>query len=200
MTAPLPEEERVSVQPKSKSFFSTTAGVITGAAGVLTAVVGILGAATQLGWIGSKGDSPTTPTTTAVSTPATANPGVGGLVPTTASPSGRSSPSPTSANARFDVSPTALEFSGNGDKVVTVKNNGTNTIAFEPPAITGVNSRNFTATPSDTGTCSRLDAGRSCQIKVTFTSSGLGQYTAVLAIKPSGGIAQEVSLKASAVL
>lgn len=191
----------MSVQPKSRSFFSTTAGLVTGIAGVLTAVVGLLGLAAQQGWIGSQGDSDEKTTTTNPSQTTLTAP-LGGVLPTTTAPGGAVAPGATSAAARFNVTPAEVDFSrlSTRETFVKIENVGTNAIPFDAPTVSGPNRTNFTATPVDSS-CTRLDPNRSCQIKVTFAPPGAGQYSATLVIDPTGAPpAKEVALKGSALI
>ncbi|MGH9277055.1 MAG: hypothetical protein ACRD12_02950 [Acidimicrobiales bacterium] len=189
----------MSVQQKDKSFFSTTAGAITGAAGVLTAVVGILGAATQLGWIGSKDDAKETPTTTA-GPATTVNPGLGALTTLPALPGGTTGTGPAATSpSQISVTPTSVKFGtlDAPDTVVRAKNDG-RTSASLSLSVSGVNASSFKATPVD-ASCSNLLPGQSCDIKVTFAPAAAGEYQAKLEIRAAGTV-REVPLQGSKLL
>lgn len=179
-----------------KSFFSTTAGLITGVAGVLTAVVGIVGAATQLGWLGSKGGSADKTTTTlAGTTPTTAGSGLGGLLTGPGSSSGSGPTSPSQVTA----SPTSVNFDqlSKQEAVVRATNGGKSKVALSV-SVGGANASSFAATPVDSS-CNNLLPGASCDIKVTFKPSSAGSFTAKLVIS-AGGAVTEVALQGSRIL
>jgi hypothetical protein len=179
------------------SFFQTTAGVVTGLAGVLTGVVGLLTVGTQLGWFGSDGNgdtAETTDTTVAVGAPAPA----GGRTGTTA----RSGSGGTAAAAipDFSVDPRSLTFDNLGprEQEVTIRNTGTAGITFQRPQIDGVDEAQFTVSEQ---TCSsRLDAGRSCELKVTFAPSRAGTFNAILVVQAEGAPAEEIPVKGTRLL
>jgi hypothetical protein len=155
------------MKQKGRSFWSTTTGFVTGVAGLLTGVVGIVTAGTQLGWLGSDEQTPTTPTS--------------------APRSGQATVSPT-----FSVDPPSVTFEALGSRKATVKvvNTGSVAVAIQPPSVEGTNPTAFSASG-----CSRqLAPGRSCDVEVTFAPPRGGTYTATLVVHASGGPAREVSL------
>lgn len=183
---------------KQKSFFQTTAGVVTGVAGILTAVVGLLTVSVQLGWLGSK-DSSDKVKSTATTTPnsPSTSAGFGSTTPgrTGTTAFGSNTTSGSGAVALFTVDPPSVTFENLGplSQDVTITNTGTGPITFLSPTVTGTNATEFTAADETCG--SRLDAGRTCQVKVTFVPKGGGTKTAILLIRPSGGTNREVPLK-----
>ena len=191
---------------KDKSFFQTTAGVVTGIAGILTAVVGLLTVAAQLGWLSSNdGGSPvkstdsTTNTTATNGTPTT----VGRFGTATTSPYSTSGASGTgsagAAAPQFTVDPPAVTFENLAPTVqeITISNTGTSAISFQSPTITGADASRFTVSDETCGT--RLEAGEACQLKVTFLPRS-GTSTATLLIRPSVPPQREVPLKGTSLL
>lgn len=195
------------MQVKEKSFFQTTAGVVTGVAGILTAVVGLLTLSAQEGWLSSKNGSTPAATTGTTVNPNLPSTSVGSLgTPTTSggattggsSNSGAGSGAGTAA--QFTVDPPAITFENLGprDQQVTITNTGTSSISFLLPTITGTNSSAFTV--SDQTCASGIDAGRTCQLKVSFAPPGVGTFTATMLIKPTIGPNREVPLKGTSIL
>ncbi len=187
---------------KEKSFFQTTAGVVTGLAGILTGVVGLLTVGTQLGWIGgSGGDGDNTTATTAPADASSQSPGAAGGQTATTGRSGTGAGSGTATAApRFTVDPQSLTFENLGprDQQVTIENIGSSAISFDPPEITGANATQFSVANQTCGT--RLAADSSCQLKVTFEPDRGGTYTATLAIQPVGASVKEVPLRGTSLL
>lgn len=186
---------------KQKSFFQTTAGVVTGVAGILTAIVGLLTVSVQLGWVGSKDTNNVNTTgTTTPDSPTSA----GGFGSTTTGRSGTttfgSNTTSGSAAALFTVDPPSVTFESLAplNQELTITNTGTGPITFLSPTVTGTSPSEFAAADETCG--SRLDAGRTCQIKVTFAPKGSGTKTAILLIRPAGGTNREVPLKGTALL
>jgi hypothetical protein len=185
---------------KERSFWSTTSGVFTGLAGTLTAVVGLVTVGAQLGWFGSDDSgndaantSASTTTTIAAATNASGSSGLTGT--TTRSPAGAaSSLSPLAVNQE------KLTFQplGAKDQNVSVRNTGSTAVGLRSPFVDGVDKSQFTA--SDLTCGSRLDAGRSCDIKVTYLATKSGKSTARLVIEPTTGAAAEVQLEATSLL
>ncbi len=170
----------------NRSFWSSIPGLVTGLAGLLTAIVGLITLLVQLDVIGGdSSDSPSTPTTA---------PASGG---------GTGGGAPAAEVATFTLTPATLEFKPTDPrrKDVTVKNTSKTTALTVPqPQITGTDSRLFSAS---FGTCTGapLAAGLSCTLTVTFAQSGpLANYSATLQVAPSGARAEEVQIKAPALL
>jgi hypothetical protein len=188
------------MQVKEKSFFQTTAGVVTGVAGILTAVVGLLTVGAQMGWLGSKNGG--TPASTSGSTTPGAPPTSAGSLgtPTTAGRTATTAAGSESNAPQFTVDPPAVTFENLGprDQDITITNTGSSSISFFSPTVTGSNAARFAASDETCG--SGLDAGRTCQLKVTFTPSGAGTFTGTLVIKPTVGPNREVPLKGTALL
>jgi hypothetical protein len=173
---------------KSKSFFSTTAGLITGAAGVLSALVGAAGLAIQQGWVGgSSGDAGSS---------AVGRPGGAGQTGSGA----RSGGATAAVVPTFSVEPDSLSFQpvGSKDAKVKVRNTGVVELKLQPPTITGEDADRFKASE---GTCDGpVDPGRSCELEVSF-SPKTGSFTALLVVDADGGArAEEVPLKGTAAL
>lgn len=172
-----------------RSFWTTTAGVVTGAAGVLTAVVGLLTVSVQAGWLGSK-DNNERPAASSATTTTSAN--------DSSASSGLGSSSPTTTPAgKLSVAPEKLTFQALGphDQAVKVSNTGSAPLPLRAPFVDGTDKSQFTATGCDTVT--RLDAGRSCDVTVTFLATKSGKVSAKLVIQPAtaNGVAQEVPLE-----
>ena len=171
---------------RSKSFWSTIPGLITGLAGILTAVVGLGTLLIQVGVIGGDdGDSDT-------SRPgaATTRPGDSG-----SDSSGGSDGSDGSGSARpeFTVAPDDLKLTA-GDKTgdVTVSNVGDTafTIVAE---LTGPGADQFTLRR---GTCgSEVPENGSCKLTVEF--KGVLAATAELELTARGASPQQVDLEGS---
>ena len=169
-----------------KSFFSTTGGLITGAAGVLSAVVGAAGLAIQQGWVG--GDSDGTGQGTAN------QPGAAGR----AGGAGRSGDVDAAVVPTFAVEPDSLSFQpvgpvGSREAKVRVRNTGRVDLELETPTVTGEDADRFKA---NEGTCTgTVDPGRSCELEVTFSPKA-GSFSALLVVDAAGGAtAAEVPLK-----
>jgi hypothetical protein len=160
---------------RSRSFFTTTTGLVTGLAALLTAVVGFLTVGTQLGWLGGGGDGPATTTTVAGT-------GAGGVATTAAGP-------PT-----FTVEPSRVTFEALGQRevLVTVRNNGTSAITWRPFTMSGPDAAAFSVT--DVSCLPQVAAGRSCEVRVRFAPPRSGDYAARLVVEPQGGTAREVDV------
>jgi len=167
---------------KTKSFFGTIPGVVTGLAGLLTAVVGLITLLVQLDVIG--GDDDQTVGTTGTT--------VAGATPTAATEDGS-----------FTVSPTSLTFAPTDpskEKTVAVKNTGTASLTVQAPKVTGKDAQQFTVA---TGDCTGpLAPNLSCNLRVTFTPGGpLRNYDAKLQIEATGSKrGEEVKVTASTLL
>lgn len=184
---------------KERSFWSTTAGIVTGLAGTLTAVVGLLTAGAQLGWFGSddsnNASNTAASTTTIVATGTNAAGNSVGPGTTVRSPAGAAGSLSTLA-----VNQEKLTFQPLGAKEqnVSVRNTGTTAVGLRAPFVDGVDKAQFNASDLTCGT--RLDAGRSCDIKVTYLATKSGKATARLVIEPTTGVAAEVQLEATSLL
>jgi hypothetical protein len=163
-----------------RSFFATTAGIVTGLAGLITAVVGLLTVGVQLGWFGSD-DAAKTDTT-------------GGGQPAA------STTAPANLAANFTVDPAEVTFQvvGPRESLVTVRNIGPVAISWRPPSVTGADRSAFTGTDVSCG--ARLDPNRTCQVRVRFAPGRSGDFTATLVLQPENGLAQEVKLVGKALL
>lgn len=186
---------------KERSFWSTTSGVVTGLAGTLTAVVGLVTAGAQLGWFGSD-DSPDKAANTAASTTTTVAAGTN-AAGTNGGATGTSTRSPAGAAGSLSalaVNQEKLTFQplGPKDQNVSVRNTGSTSVSLRSPFVDGVDRAQFTATDLTCG--SRLDAGRSCDIKVTYLATKSGKATARLVVEPTTGAAAEVQLEATSLL
>ena len=160
-----------------RSFFATTTGVVTGLAGAITAVVGLLTAGVQLGWWGSDGNGG----------------GGGGTSVTTTATSG------AQAQLRVDPSSVKFEVLGPKEQVVTVRNQSTTApVSLRPVSVSGPDRAAFTA--SDVSCGSRLDPGRTCDVRVRFAPSRSGDFAGRLVVQPDAGPAMEVDLVGKALL
>jgi hypothetical protein len=164
------------VSTRSKSFWSTMPGLITGLAGILTALVGLGTLLIQIGVIGGdNGDS---------DTPAVTRPG---QTATT-----RAGAAPPDGTAAFAVSPSSLELTPNDSETVTVENNGSKALSIQQPVLTGSGKDQFTVR----STCGHLEVDDSCTVTVTFR--GLAA-SATMTIRASDGSPKEVTLEGKAV-
>ena len=165
-----------------KSFFSTTGGLITGAAGVLSAVVGAAGLAIQQGWVGGSDDGASTVE-------------AGGTGASGRAPAGRGGRATAAVVPTFSVEPKNVSFLPLGDRQEKVKvtNTGVVELDLKSPSVTGEDADRFSV---DEGTCNApLDPGRSCDLEVTFDPA-TGSFTALLVVEAGGGArAAEVPLK-----
>lgn len=180
-----------------RSFWSTTAGVVTGVASVLTAIVGLLGAGASLGWFGSKDNDSKSAANAASSTTnggATSSTAFGA---TTTTVFGRTATTAGFSLTPLQPSPDQLTFDSLGarDQQVTIRNTSSTTLTLRKPTVSGVDASQFTATDLTCGT--RLDANRTCEVKVTFLATKSGTSTATLVVQPDGPPALEVPLRGS---
>jgi hypothetical protein len=178
-----------------RPFWSTTAGVVTGVASVLTAIVGLLTVSINLGWLGSKNDARPAASASSSTSSAASTTTFGA---TTTTPSGRTgTTSASSSLTPLQATPLQLTFDSLGprDQQVTVRNTSAAAVTLRPPAIAGVDSTQFTATDLTCGT--RLDANRTCEVRVTFLATKTGASTATLVVQPDGVPALEVPLRGS---
>src|SRR5947209_5890389 len=124
-----------------RSFWTTTAGVVTGLAGVLTAIVGLLTVSVQMGWIGSKNNNGNAqPAASANGTSTTLSSGAS----TTAN--GLAGFSTTTAGGQLSVTPTKVTFPalGDRDQQVKVSNVGTGPLDLRTPYVDGTDKAQFT--------------------------------------------------------
>lgn len=179
---------------RSRSFWSTVPGLVTGLAGLLTGIVGLVTVLIQLGVLGGKSDDKSTAATGGTtSTTVTTLPGV------TTTAFGATS---TAATGTFTV-PATLDFPAAGpkEKPLTVKNTSpSGTITLRQPTITGPDAARFSVSLD---TCAQpLAANLSCTMQVTFApNAALRTYSATLQITASGAArGAEVALTGSTLL
>ena len=180
-----------------RSFWTTIPGVVTGAASVLTAIVGLLTVAISLGWIGSKGDDSKpaangAPTTAPINSTSSTVFGA-----TTTTLFGRTSTTLGTALTPLQATPSDLTFDSLGarDQTVTVRNGSAASVPLRKPSVAGVDASQFTATDLTCG--ARLDANRTCEVRVTYLATKTGTSTAKLVVEPEAQPALEVPLKGS---
>jgi hypothetical protein len=173
------------VSTRSKSFWSTMPGLITGLAGILTALVGLGTLLIQIGVIGGDGDD---------SNPTKTTPGQTATTRAGASPADDSDGSGTATGPpRFTVAPDEVKLTA-GEKTenVTVANTGQTAFTLSTE-LTGSGEDQFTVSK---GTCgSQVPKGGSCVITVTF--KGALAAKADLVVTAPGGSSQEVKLEGS---
>lgn len=175
---------------RQKSFWSTTAGAITGIAGVATAIGGLVGVAAQVGWIGdSDGSAGPAAVTTTTSLEAGGGGGASGSRSTASGP------------PRFTFDPTSVVFESLGPRAQTaaLRNTGDAPLEVESTAVEGANAENLAADGSDC-TGGLVEPGRSCQIEVSFKPSGAGDYRATLVVAVDGAPDREIPLRGTAIL
>lgn len=178
---------------EKRSFWSTIPGLVTGLAGLLTGIVGLITVLIQLGVLGGKSDSGSTPP---------AKNGTVTTAPATAGPSATSGASGTLAAAGSFTVPSTLDFpAGVKEKTLAVKNTSSSgTITVRPPTVTGSDAARFTVALGD---CSQpLAANLSCTMTVTFSPNGaLRTYSAALELTATGAErGSEVALTATTLL
>lgn len=180
---------------KSRSFWSTTAGAVTGVASVLTAIVGILTVSINLGWLGSKNDNKTAASVASSTSSSTSTTAFGAT--TTTAPGRTGTTTAASSLTPLQATPALLTFDSLGprDQQVTVRNPTSGTLSLRPPSIAGVDPTQFAATDLTCG--SRLDANRTCEVKVTYLATKTGPSTATLVLQPESQPALEVPLRGS---
>ena len=170
---------------KTRSFFATIPGVVTGLAGLLTAVVGLVTLLVQLEVIGGDDSEPVGTTGTTVAGSATTVAG-GGSTPTT--------------QVSFTV-PSRLAFAPTDpkEKTVTIRNTGSGDLKVTGATVTGQDRGQFA---TNLGDCTgALRPNGICNLKVTFAPSGpLRSYTATLQVEAQGARSQQVDLTASTLL
>ncbi len=175
---------------KSKSFWSSVPGFVTGVAGVLTAVVGLITVLIQLDVIGGGSDDKVSTTdqtqaTTTESTRRSARSGAG---------QGQSGQAP-----QFTVTPTAVKLDTllNKQADVKVQNTGSSALEVEDVSLTGTAAAEFTVNGQGC-TAEELPPNTSCLIKVTYAPSARGEHSATLRVEVAGATtAQQVSLTGS---
>ena len=168
---------------KTRSFFATIPGAVTGLAGLLTAVVGLITLLVQLDVIGGDDSKNVAATATTVA-PA------GGAVAT------------TTAGGSITVDPLSLKLAPTErEKTLTVRNDGrSGSVTVLAPEFDGADKNVFRT--DDGCTNKSLEAGRSCTLKVMFTPRGaLKSYSAKLVLRAEGATrAIEVPVDASTLL
>ncbi|HVF13626.1 MAG TPA: choice-of-anchor D domain-containing protein [Acidimicrobiales bacterium] len=163
----------------------------TGVAGIVSAIVGLLGVSVQLGWVGGDGDGSASssngvPTTTASTV----------FGATTAAPAA----SARTGELKVDPQSISIEPLDPRDAIVKVENTGDVPLTIGKPTVSGAGADEFDVTDVNC-TKSKLAPGRSCELKVTFTATKPGEYTAALVVAASGvPRAVEVELKGSRTL
>ncbi len=174
---------------KSKSFWSSIPGFVTGLAGLLTGVVGLITVLIQLDVIGGDSeDSPSTteqPAVTTESTRRSARSGGG------ATPSGQA--------PQFTVTPTAVRLDTllNKEADVRVTNTGTTALTVDDVSLAGPAAAEFTVNEQGC-TSDDVAPNTSCSIKVTYAPSARGDHSATLRIEVAGAASpQQVSLTGS---
>ena len=175
---------------KSRSFWSSIPGLVTGLAGVLTAVVGLVTVLIQLDVIG--GDDSSNDTTTSSTRPgASATPSGGGSGGTSGQ-GGRSTP-------KFAVSPTSVKLDTllAKEATVTVSNTGSTALSVEAPELDGPGAAEFSV-DAQACTTATVAVGRKCAIKVTYAPSARGEHSATLQVNVAGASdPEEVQLSGS---
>lgn len=157
-----------------RSFWSSIPGLITGLAGLLTGVVGLGTLAVQQGIIGDSNDSPAT----TVTAPAAG----GGATATTAE------------TARFRVDPALVKLGpAEREKTVNVQNtSATVAITVRAPSFSGADPSAFKADTGCTG--ERLEAGRSCTVKIIYTPTGPLKASAATLVIRADGVARVIEV------
>ena len=173
---------------KSKSFWSSIPGFVTGLAGLLTGVVGLVTVLIQLDVIG--GDSDDSPSTTdqPAVTESTRRPtrSGGGATPSGEAP-------------QFTVIPTAVRLDTllSKEADVRVTNTGTSALTVDDVSLAGPAAAEFTVNEQGC-TSDDLAPNTSCSIKVTYAPSARGDHSATLRIEVAGATSpQQVSLTGS---
>lgn len=191
---------------KERSFWSTTTGFVTGLAGVLTAVVGLVTVAAQVGWLGSDDGGEGTPAGNPTQSTAPGGGQSSGPAGTTGTTSrgltGGNTATTAASLTPLSASPaTVTDFDtlAKRERLVTIRNSGSSSIPLRPPAIEGIDASQFTTSGVTCG--SRLDANRTCEVKITYQGTRTGQHSAKLVIQPADSTpALEVPLAGSRVL
>lgn len=167
---------------RSKSFWSTIPGLITGLAGILTALVGLGTLLIQVGVIGGDGDDSTknTPGQTATTRPGI-NQDDGGSGTATGPP-------------KFTVAPDELKLTGSEKtKNVTVSNTGQAAFTLSTE-LSGSGEDQFTVSK---GTCgSQVPKGGSCVMSVSFKGA-LAAEAELVVTAPGASSSQEVTIEGS---
>ncbi len=174
---------------KSKSFWSSIPGFITGVAGVLTGVVGLITVLIQLDVIGGD-DSPS---------PADPDQPAATATDTTRRSTRSGSAQPAQSPPQFSVTPTAVNFGAllNDAADVVVRNTGSSPLTVDDVALSGPAASEFTVNEQGC-TSDEVPANGSCTIKVTYEPSARGEHSATLRIEVAGAPSpQQVSLSGS---
>lgn len=163
---------------KSKSFWSSIPGLVTGLAGVLTGIVGLVTVLIQLDVIGGD-DSSNETTTTSTRPGASATPSGGG--------SGGASGQGGRSTPKFAVTPTSVKLDTllAKEATVTVRNTGSTALSVEAPELDGSDAAEFTVNAQDCTTAT-VAVGSSCPIKVTYAPSARGEHSATLQVSVDG--------------
>lgn len=175
---------------KSKSFWSSIPGFVTGLAGILTGVVGLVTVLIQLDVIG--GDDDSTVNTDQPEATATATTLRSGAARSGAGQSGGSTP-------QFTVTPTAVKLDTLLSKQadVVVRNTGATALTVEDITLSGTAASEFTVDKAQC-TADELDPNTSCSIEVKYEPSARGDHSATLRIEVAGAASpQQVSLTGS---
>jgi hypothetical protein len=172
------------VSTRSKSFWSTIPGLITGLAGILTALVGLGTLLIQIGVIGGDDDADTTNTKPGAT--ATTRPG-------SSQADGSDGSGTATGPPEFTVAPDELKLTaGEKTEKVTVSNTGPAAFTLSTE-LTGSGEDQFTVSK---GTCgSQVPKGGSCVLTVSF--KGALAAKADLVLTAPGASSQEVKLEGS---
>ncbi|HEX2023960.1 MAG TPA: choice-of-anchor D domain-containing protein [Acidimicrobiales bacterium] len=171
---------------KSKSFWSSIPGFVTGLAGLLTGVVGLVTVLIQLDVIGGdSGDSPTT----------TEQPGVTTSSPRRSGGSGGGA-SQSGQAPQFTVTPTAVSLDTllNKQADVVVANTGSTALSVDDVSVSGTDAGEFTVDEQDC-TAEELAPNNSCSMRVAYRASARGDHSATLSVEVAGASSKQVSLK-----
>lgn len=181
-----------------KSFWSSTSGVVTGAAGILTGVVGIVTAAAQLGWMGpAENDSQSmTKEAHAAGTSTT-----GAASDDRAGGDQRAARSAATASPRFALDPSSVSFQALGQRTSTVELRNTGGIALNVQGVS-VDGGDRSSFAVAAGPCTQgsVAPGRSCEMEVSFVPEGNGNAKATLVVEVEDAPAQEVPLVGGSIL
>jgi hypothetical protein len=166
---------------KTKSIFSGMGGVIGAVAGLVTVAVGLLTIGSQTGWFGTDDAKPKSGT---------------GQQATTGPQDADAS---TTSRVRFAATPSSVDFGllSATEQVVSVENTGTVPSSFDEPTMGGSDPDEFKA---DDVSCAgrQLQPGGECRVRVEFTPTKAGTYSARMEIPVSGSDRfAEVALKAN---
>ncbi|MDQ6928257.1 MAG: hypothetical protein M3159_06285 [Actinomycetota bacterium] len=168
---------------EKRHFWSSAPGIITGVAGFLSATAAVVGLLVTFGVIGGKDSSSNKDTGTVTDQTSTAS---GGPTATT-----------VAAAPTFSVTPTSLVLKSLAPSgKVVVKNTGETDLSVQTD-LQGDGAAQF-AVKDAPCTNDKIPAGASCEMTVTFTPNGIGQYSAKIVIKVKGASkVSEISLQGS---